>query len=335
MRRSRSRFAGEKSPILRAMTFRMGYWDCPSCGAKKNLGPNAQCAQCGLPRGPKIAFYTDDSAPTIDDPEMIARARAGADWKCKYCGKDNRAGVLDCHNCGAGPDGSVKREQTFIAAGPPPKKGLSLGMILGIVGGVIAALGLLVWFLFVRTKPVEVVIDSMAWVKSREVLQLVEVEKEDWKENVPAGARVKSTTTKSRSKQVQEGTKKVKVGKKDLGNGMFEDVYKEEPNYVQKQVDEPWVTYTVEEQKVEKVLKNESTDGKEPDDPADDKRSLGPGRKLGELKNVLALKLKGKNGKSYDYEVNVEKEGARLKRFEVGKSFVARVNTMGAVTKLE
>lgn len=317
------------------MTFRMGYWDCPSCGAKKNLGPNPQCGQCGLPRGPKIAFYTDDSAPTIDDPELIARARAGADWKCKYCGKDNRAGVMDCHNCGAGPDGSVKRQQVFTATVPAAKKGLSGGAILAIIGGVLATLGLLIWFLFVRTKPVEVVIDSMAWVKSREVLETVEVEKEDWKENVPSGARTLSTTTKSRTKQVQEGTKKVKVGKKDLGNGMFEDVYKDEPNMVNKQVEEPWVRYSVEEQRVDKVLKNESTDGKEPADPADDHKNLGPRKRLGELKNVLALKLKGKNGKSYTYDVNVDKEAAKLERFKVGKSFIAQVNTMGAITKLE
>ena len=91
------------------MTIRMGYWDCPSCNAKKNLGPNATCAGCGLPRGPNIAFYTDDSAPVVEDPELVARARAGADWKCKYCQKDNPAGVLDCQQCGAGPDGSGTR----------------------------------------------------------------------------------------------------------------------------------------------------------------------------------------------------------------------------------
>ena len=50
------------------MTIRMGYWDCPSCSHKKNLGPNPTCAQCGRPRGPNIPFYTDESAPVVEDP---------------------------------------------------------------------------------------------------------------------------------------------------------------------------------------------------------------------------------------------------------------------------
>jgi len=144
------------------MTIRMGYWDCPSCSHKKNLGPNPTCAGCGRPRGPNIPFYTDDSAPVVEDPELVRRARAGADWKCKYCGADNRAGMMDCHQCGAGPDGSVKRAEKFTAVGPPPKKGLDPKIIIAIVLGVIGLLGFGVSCAFLRTKALTVTVESAA-----------------------------------------------------------------------------------------------------------------------------------------------------------------------------
>ncbi len=315
------------------MTFRMGYWDCPSCNKKGNLGPHAQCAQCGRPRGPNIPFYTDDSAPVIEDPEMIARARAGADWKCKYCGTDNRAGHINCDNCGAGPDGSIQRKENFIPAGPPPKPGMSGAKILAIVGGVIAVLGLLIYFAFIRTKPVEVKVTEIAWVKSREVLKDEMVERSDWKDSVPAGASEIRSETRQREKTVQDGTKKVKTGKKDLGNGMFEDVYKEEPNMVKKQVNDTWVTFRVKETRTLRTAKNETTDGSEPEDPKGKGKKLDGDERWGDLKNVAQLSLKG-NGKTYSYEIDASEDSSAISRFKKGESYIAEINGMGSVVRL-
>jgi len=318
------------------MTFRMGYWDCPSCQHKKNLGPNATCAQCGRPRGPNIAFYTDDSAPTVEDPELVARARAGADWKCKFCGSDNQAGILDCHNCGAGPDGSVKRQEKFIASAasnPPAKRG-TWKIVLAIVLALVGSVGLLIYFLFVRTKALEVTVESVAWVKTVEVEELTTDRRESWKDDVPAGATKIKSESKSRSKTVQDGTKKVKTGKKDLGNGMFEDIYKEEPNMVTKQVDDTWVTYEVEEWRKKDVVKSESIDGSEPKDPQAT-GAMGPKRRIGERTNKAVFQLKGADGKRYSYDVDVGSSGASaIARYEVGKKYIAQVTAAGGVQKL-
>lgn len=315
------------------MTFRMGYWDCPSCSKKKNLGPEAQCAQCGRPRGPNIPFYTDDSAPVIEDPELVARARAGADWKCKYCGTDNRAGHIHCANCGAGPDGSTARKETFTALAAPAKKGMSLGVILGIIGAVVALLGLVIYFAFVRTKPTEVTVAEITWVKTREVLQDVVVEKSDWKDAVPSDAKQVRSETKKRTKTVQDGTKKVKTGKKDLGNGMFEDVYKDEPNMVQKDVDDTWVTYKVTETKTKRVAKSETTDGTEPGDPKKDAKLDGDER-LGDLQSFAEFTLEDAKGKKYTYRLETADDPAAITKFEKGKSYVAEINGMGSVVRL-
>jgi len=318
------------------MTIRMGYWDCPSCGAKKNMGPNATCAGCGLARGPNIAFYTDDSAPVVEDPELVARARAGADWKCKYCNADNRAGVLDCQQCGAGPDGSVRRQEKFtaIASAKPTARFATWQKVLAVVLGVASAIGLLIYFLFVRTTALEVTVESVAWVKTVEVQELTTDRREGWKDDVPSGARTLGSKTKSRTKTVQDGTKKVKTGRKDLGNGMFEDIYKEEPNMVQKEVDDTWVSYEVEEWRRSDLLKSESTDGTEPDDP-EPKGKMGSRRRIGERTNNAVFQLKGKNGKSYSYEVAASTAGAgAITKYEVGKKYTAQITAAGGVQKL-
>jgi hypothetical protein len=316
------------------MTIRMGYWDCPSCGQKKNLGPNPTCGGCGRARGPNIPFYTDDSAPIVEDPALVAQARAGSDWKCKYCGADNRAGIMDCHQCGAGPDGAVRRQQQFIATGPAPKKGLSPKIILAIVLGVVAFLGLGIWFAFLRTRSLTVTVESAAWVKSAEVEEKRLKKDAAWQDEVPSDAKVLGKESKSRSKKVQEGTKKVKTGRKDLGNGMFEDVYKEEPNYVTKQVDDTWVRYEVEVWEKKETLEQKTSDGSEPKDPAAGFKSSSD-KRLGTQKNQAVFQLKGSDGKSYTFEVDVDKEGAgAVKKYDVGKSYTAKINTVGAVLSL-
>lgn len=312
------------------MTFRMGYWDCPSCNKKGNLGPHTQCAQCGRPRGPNIPFYTDDSAPVIEDPELVARARAGADWKCKFCGTDNRAGQMHCNNCGAGPDGSTQRKETFTAIAAPPAPKSNLKLILGIVGAVIAALGLVVYFAFIRTKPMEVTVTEVSWVKSRDVLKDEVVEKSDWKDSVPSDAKQVRSETKKRTKTVQDGTKKVKTGKKDLGNGMFEDVYKEEPNMVQKEVDDTWVTYKVTETKTVRTVKSETTDGEEPADPKKDAKLDGDER-LSDLASYASFTLKDKSGKTYTHRID---DPAAIGKFKKGESYIAEINGVGSVVRL-
>jgi ribosomal protein L37E len=330
-----TRAAGASRCIVGAMTIRMGYWDCPSCGHKKNPGPQQACAACGRPRDPRIQFYTDDAAPVVEDPELVARARAGADWKCKYCQADNRAGVMDCHQCGAGPDGTVRREQRFIPAqGAAPAKKTNVGLVLGIVGGALALLGALVWFLFLRTTALEATVESVLWVKTAALEQKKLETHSAWADEVPSGARELRSETRGRDKKVQEGTEKVKVGKKDLGNGMFEDVYEEKPKYVTKKVDERWVTYEIERWSLEEKLRTEAKDGAEPDDPAKG-RSLGRDQRIGERTSRIEVKLEGSNGKRYTYEEDVKGEGAKqAKRFEVGKKYVAKVNTMGSVVSL-
>lgn len=322
------------------MTIRIGYWDCPSCGTKKNLGPKPTCATCGRPRGPGIPFYTDDTAPVVEDPAMVARARAGADWACKYCGADNRAGDMDCDRCGAGPDGAVRRAEKLVpiasrtaAASPRPKKS-SAALVLGVLGALFVVVGAAVWLLFVRTVEQRVTVESVAWVKTAQIEERHVKLEEDWQDEVPAGARVVAKEARRRPKEVKDGIKKVKVGQKDLGNGMFEDIYEEKPNVATKQVEDTWVRYEVETWKKGERLEEKTSDGTEPPDPAR-RAKTSSDRRVGATTNEAVFFLKSSDGKDYRFEVDAREEGAAaMKRYEVGKSYRAQVNTMGNVSSL-
>jgi hypothetical protein len=316
------------------VTIRMGYWDCPSCGHKRVEGVQAACPQCGRPRGPGIQFYTDANSPEIQDPELLARARAGSDWQCKFCGADNRAGQTECRQCGASADGMRTREQRTIMNPTPPPKGVSGAVIAAIVAALVGV-GVLVWFLFLRTKALEVTVAAATWTKAVVVERLTMERNEAFADEVPKDARELGRTTKQRTKKVQDGVTKVKVGQKDLGNGTFEDIFKEEPKYVEKKVQEPWVTYEVERWKPDPAVTKETTDGSEPPEP----NVLTGGRsRVGSKSNKLVLDLKGSDSKKYSFEIDLASEKNPkdvVSKYSKGTTFTAMVTATGSVRELK
>jgi len=75
-------------------------WTCPNCGAK-NPGPQKLCAGCGAPQPEDVQFEQAAHEELITDEAEIARAKAGPDVHCAYCGARNPAGAEICTQCGA------------------------------------------------------------------------------------------------------------------------------------------------------------------------------------------------------------------------------------------
>src|SRR5262249_48812352 len=68
--------------------------------------------------------------------------------------------------------------------------------------------------------------------RSIEIEALRSVRQEAWEGSLPSGARVVSRSQEvHHSEHVQVGTRRVKVGRRDLGNGFFQDVYEDRPVY--------------------------------------------------------------------------------------------------------
>jgi hypothetical protein len=190
------------------------------------------------------------SADRVQDQQSLQKARAGADWRCSYCTQNNPATVSICKDCGhtrAESDAelavreysnseiptsgkkarSVERE---AAAPKPKKKGRRKWLLVALV-----VIGVMVYF--TRSKEIVVTVEAFGWERIIETEEHRLVEEEGW--SVPSGGtRLQSFRaihhydkilshyeTRTRTQQRAAGTKQYVCGKRDLGNGYFEDKY--------------------------------------------------------------------------------------------------------------
>lgn len=101
-------------------------WRCASCG-ERNLGRHTQCQRCGKPKTGKETYEMPgdtSAAAAISDPALLRMATAGANWRCHFCGSDQRRFDGACGHCGAsqqqGVDlGAVSPHPSL----PPPARG--------------------------------------------------------------------------------------------------------------------------------------------------------------------------------------------------------------------
>lgn len=92
-------------------------WRCASCD-EKNLGRNTSCQRCGKPKTGKEEYVMpDDTAQSaaVSDPELLRLATAGANWRCQFCGSDQRRFDGECAQCGA-----AREQGKDLGAEPPP-----------------------------------------------------------------------------------------------------------------------------------------------------------------------------------------------------------------------
>ena len=94
-------------------------WDCKTCKTT-NLGRDKVCKNCGKPLA-KEEFHDRTSRPTTildrtQDENLLAKAKAGPDWECKFCGSHQQRGNGECATCGANEkfsDGRAKFSDEF------------------------------------------------------------------------------------------------------------------------------------------------------------------------------------------------------------------------------
>jgi hypothetical protein len=248
-----------------------GFWNCSNCGAKCK-GSEQQCSQCGAIRGENVEFYTDDDAPVIADEEQLAKAKAGPDWVCQFCGNTSPSSTNICTGCGSSRDSGKKRKVKEIKDKPvaksvEPPKPLHWGVKAGI--GVLAVLLLIIAGLSCSESEAKLKITGNHWKRTAELQEYKTVKETAWESEMPAGAQVISknreirkydkvrdgyeTVEETYTEKVKSGEKKVKDKKIDLGNGRFKYTYKMVPQY--KKITK---TRTVEKPKYKRVPVHEN-----------------------------------------------------------------------------
>lgn len=236
-----------------------GVWDCTSCGTKAVRGSLRACSACGAPRADDVKFYLPKDAPVVTDQAQLAAAKAGEDWYCEHCGGGSKATQQECVQCGA-PRGSskthsdAKKEEAArrarAAGNPVVPAGAGSGKPAGKLAFGVCAVLLLLFLsccclaaIFGGPKDVTVQVASKQWDRSQELEVYKTVVEDGW--SVPQGGRMQRqekrqkdtrkvfdhTERRTRTVQVQTGTRRVKTGVRDLGNGHFEDEYSDEPVY--------------------------------------------------------------------------------------------------------
>jgi len=128
-------------------------WRCTSCG-HQNLGRHMACQGCGGPKDESEQYEMPSdtaSAATVTDPELLRMARAGANWRCRYCGSDQRTLAGTCAQCGAaqGEGRSTAVVRPTVEAPVPgltrasPLRLGAMVFVCGAVAFLVAVLGLL------------------------------------------------------------------------------------------------------------------------------------------------------------------------------------------------
>jgi zinc finger protein len=352
------------------VAIREGAWDCPVCGRKRNRGSHKFCGGCGAPRGTEVKLYLPDDAVEVTDAAALARAQAGADWICAYCGADNPAGDPFCSGCGAPSEGTKTREVVVHrfdappvppppAAAPPAKASsprLKRGCGLGCLGGVLL-LALLVFL--GRPREQDLTVTGFHWTRTIAVEELRPVTETAWEGEVPNAARLLDggssevhhvdriqidTRTKTRtvSERVQTGTERVKVGTRDLGNGYFEDVYEDRPVYEERSREETYEEPVYRDRpvyrkrfryEIEKWVRDrEARAAGEDRSPAWPNPALGPKKRAGNRTEVYEVLFHASDGETFRFRAPNEQV---WKSFEEGRTYRGKVKSDGVVVEIE
>lgn len=84
-------------------------WTCPRCETI-NPGLVKVCEGCGAPQPEDVEFHQPKHQELITDEEKLAKAKAGPDIHCAYCGTRNPAGATHCSQCKADLSQGTKRK---------------------------------------------------------------------------------------------------------------------------------------------------------------------------------------------------------------------------------
>ncbi|MBK9037345.1 MAG: hypothetical protein IPL61_39905 [Myxococcales bacterium] len=167
-------------------------WRCSSCG-HGNLGRHKVCQACGDPKdqGEKYEMPGDTAAaPTVTDAALVRMATAGPDWRCAYCGSDQRRLDDACGRCGASISEAVREH---AIRGTPPtgwqrrKRWLRRHRTAVIVASV--GLALVLGYLWVtRARTYQATVAAVRWEHTITVERYQIWDREGWRQEQPAAA---------------------------------------------------------------------------------------------------------------------------------------------------
>jgi len=131
-----------------------------------------------------------------------------------------------------------------------------------------------------------------------------------------------------KTEKIKVGTKRVKTGVKDLGNGYFEDVYEDRPIYKDQKIYKDKVRYQVDRWRPERKARASARDTK----PHWPKFKLREKERRGKRTETFRLLLRTAEGEDVEFEVDDQK---RWTWYEDGNSYEAQIRASGGIAELQ
>jgi len=321
------------------MAIREGWWDCTYCSTP-NRGRDMHCQACSKPRDPSIKFYIPVVEPEVTDEHLAAIAKGGADWTCSFCGTDNRASLNSCRQCSADKGESLARAQKILLAGETgkeqqrenstatkPKKNRPKWLLPVLLGAAVLLVFLGVQALRVQDVPLQVV--QATWERTIDVESQELIRRTDWANRVPSDDRILRTwEEQDGTEQVQVGTERVVTGRRDLGNGFFEDIVETRPVYESR----PVFRTRAEYERLEWVVQRTGTiTGRYNEPLAWPQVNLRAGERQGRQTTTTQARVRDpESGKEYTTSPKPESLG----KLAPGTQVIGRINGLGILTAL-
>jgi predicted nucleic acid-binding Zn ribbon protein len=290
---------------------------CPYCGAR-NAGDAKFCGACG---GDLSSAEARESGQVVG----AHRHEAADTVTCPSCGTANPASNKSCSNCGAQLEKERSPAPEPSAAPSAAKKGLPLLAILG--GGLACALvAASIFFLVIQTEEITGRVSAVSWERSIPIEALAPVEREAWRDEIPAEAEVRACSQDHRSTSNDPETNSQEVCGTpytvDTGSGFGEVV--QDCVY---EVYDDRCTYTVMDWTVFDVVTLTGTDL----DPSWPEVNLAGDQRQGESTEEYVVTFSS-DGEIYSYAVN---DASEFSRFDVGSTWILAVNALGGISSVE
>jgi hypothetical protein len=296
--------------------------------AQAKQGPNIHCGYCGARNPASAKECSTCGADIASGTKRVSGSVTGAfsnapaaDIRCPSCGTTNPASALTCKTCGAA------LSARYVSAPAPtalPRK-INPWLIGGIIGAVLIACIFLVVMLTRTTGTIGTVTGSQ-WERKIAILALQPVQRENWKSEVPVGAKVGTCQQRlyGESDQPQANSKKVcgTPYSVDKGNGYAEVV--QDCNY---EVYQDYCSYMVDDWTVVDTAIQSGSDS----NPIWPQISLTQSQKQGNRQETYIIVFSSDGGQK-TFQTN---DSSLFAQARTGSRWTLNVNSFGSVVSIE
>lgn len=287
---------------------------CPFCGARNPAGATT-CVQC-------MADLTEAAQREKGAVIGAHRDKPAPDVACPFCGAMNPASALSCQQCGASLAETREKPKAETAVTPPNRT-----VTYAIIGAVAVIVLLCAAFFFFANRTDDVIgaVSDVRWTRVVAIEALRPVERQDWRDEIPAGAEIISCEEEVRSTQPNPAPNSVEVCGTpytvDTGTGVGEVV--QDCEY---QVYDDYCRFTAEEWQVIDQVRLEGRDL----NPQWPNFQPGPGERAGaqDASYVIIFRT---DGGTYEFSANE----TEFRQAQPGSEWILQINTFNNVVDIE